>query len=294
MKTNFLHLPAEKQKELSEIIAIIRQHSAVEMIILFGSYARGDWREKLTEDGQHFVYQSDFDILLVVETRSTTQQASLQRDIAKEIEQTESIKTPVSLITHDFEFVNRRVRRTQYFFSDIQKQGVLLYDSGKFVLAEPGPLNPTQRYLDVKKDFAYWFNSAEGFFDSSQYNYNKKRNSLAAFELHQTVERLYSTILLVYTHYKPNTHDLAILRKLVNALDPRFTEIFPLTDNVEKYHFLMLCNAYVEARYKPSYAITKEELNWLKERVQQLMNLTNMFCQEKITFFEREKAEHTQ
>ena len=49
---------------------------------------------------------------------------------------------------------------------------------------------------------------------------------LAAFELHQVAERLYTCILLVFTRYKPNTHKLEVLRKLTNALDKRLLKYF--------------------------------------------------------------------
>jgi len=41
----------------------------------------------------------------------------------------------------------------------------------------------------------------------------------------------------------------------------------------------------VDARYKPSYTITKEELNWLAERVQELQRLTEKLCGEKIASY---------
>ncbi|MFA7618365.1 MAG: nucleotidyltransferase domain-containing protein, partial [Thiohalomonadaceae bacterium] len=45
MKTRPKHLPSHKQAELRRIVETIRAHQDVEMIILFGSHARGDWVE---------------------------------------------------------------------------------------------------------------------------------------------------------------------------------------------------------------------------------------------------------
>jgi predicted nucleotidyltransferase len=42
MKTSLEHLPLNKRDELQVIVQIIREKFDVEMIILFGSYARGD------------------------------------------------------------------------------------------------------------------------------------------------------------------------------------------------------------------------------------------------------------
>ena len=44
MRTDIRHLPEAKQRELEHIVEIISARDEVEMVILFGSYARGDWR----------------------------------------------------------------------------------------------------------------------------------------------------------------------------------------------------------------------------------------------------------
>ncbi len=46
MQTNISRLPGKKQRELEQITDIIRAQGEVEMVILFGSYARDDWREE--------------------------------------------------------------------------------------------------------------------------------------------------------------------------------------------------------------------------------------------------------
>lgn len=92
-------------------------------------------------------------------------------------------------------------------------------------------------------------------------------------------------MLLVFTRYKPNTHDLRILRRLTNVLDQRLIKIFPLSTSEERYRFILLCNAYVDARYKKSYAITEPELTWLAERISELQQLTEILCLEKMDSF---------
>lgn len=47
MKNSLSHLPDLKQDELKQIIATIRENcNDVEKIILFGSYARGNYKRK--------------------------------------------------------------------------------------------------------------------------------------------------------------------------------------------------------------------------------------------------------
>jgi predicted nucleotidyltransferase len=68
MKTTLSHLPQHKQDQLKALTQIILDKVPAEMIILFGSYARGDWVEDYQEK---YEYVSDFDILIVTKDRHT-------------------------------------------------------------------------------------------------------------------------------------------------------------------------------------------------------------------------------
>lgn len=284
MKTNLHDLPQHKQEELSKVIALIQQTVPAEMIILFGSYARGDWVEDKYDD-THYRYQSDFDVLVIVETKSEAAQGKFEREIEENIEKIEDIKTPVSIIVHDIDFVNTRLSKAQYFFTDIKKEGIFLYDSGKFQLKEARELLPAERKKLAQEDFNYWFHSAEEFLIDFRNAFNRDSYKNAAFLLHQVTERLYSGILLVFTRYKPNTHDLAVLRKLANSVDSRLVQIFPLDTPENKRLFKLLRKAYVDARYKPSYAITQDELSALAKQVEQLREMGQLICTETINQF---------
>lgn len=69
MKQGIEHFPEQTQEELTVLLEEIRHHiPACDMIILYGSYARGKyviWDEH-EENGIHTSYQSDYDILVVV------------------------------------------------------------------------------------------------------------------------------------------------------------------------------------------------------------------------------------
>jgi uncharacterized protein len=68
LKTVTDHLPADKQSDIRDITEAIRQRFPAEMIILFGSFARGDWvDDSYTENGTLYQYKSDYDILVVVD-----------------------------------------------------------------------------------------------------------------------------------------------------------------------------------------------------------------------------------
>ena len=286
MKEPLTKLPQRKRGELARIVSIIREKAPkTEMIILFGSHARGDWVEDVTVDGHTtYEYSSDFDILVIVKSQSLADQIDLWYDIEDKAGKL-PVQTPVTLIAHNIGFVNAQLKKGQYFFSDIKKEGITLYDSKNCQLAEPKPLTPKQRLDQAKTDFKFWFDSAKNFYMAYDFQLKNHNYREAAFELHQATERFYATILLVYTNYKPKTHKLDKLRKMAGQHDPVFLKTFPLGTDQEKRRFDLLKQAYVGARYDTGYKITAEELKYLARCVEIFREQTQTSCEAKMESF---------
>ncbi|MEN3335546.1 MAG: hypothetical protein V7641_4911 [Blastocatellia bacterium] len=289
MKKSLAHLPKHKREELKEIVAIITELAEVEMIILFGSYARGNWVEDVYTEGHiTYEYKSDFDLLVIVKERRYARSINLWDKIQNILHARATIKTWVALIIHDINEVNQALSRGQYFFTDIKKEGVLLYDSKRFELAQAQKLSPQERQQTAEADFKYWFKNASEFLTGFEFYFNRRSYKIAAFMLHQATERFYMTTLLVFTHYKPKLHNIKTLGKRVSNLDPRFFPVFLRTTPEERWRFDLLQKGYIEARYDPKYKITRKELEYLAERVKQLQRLTKKICKERINSYTEE------
>ena len=282
MKTQLDHIPEHKRQEILRAVDKIREATKPEMIILFGSYARGDWVEEEGPDG-NYQYQSDYDLLVITETEHQAKKVEGNRTLWNEVRS--MIRTPISLIAEDIKFINRRLGKGQYFYIDIKEQGILLYDSGKHTLAEPKELHPNERRAQAKEEFKQWVTSAKEFMDIYAFCFQQGHLNKAAFNLHQATESLYAAILLVYTRYKPNSHDLKELSKRITSFEPQFLTIFPQGSEEQKHRFELLRKAYVDARYKASYTINQEELQWLEERINLLSEMTEKLCAEKIASY---------
>jgi HEPN domain-containing protein len=137
----------------------------------------------------------------------------------------------------------------------------------------------------AQEDFDNWFESASDFYQLYLYAFNDNKLNIAAFQLHQAAERFYTAGLLVFTSYKPKLHDLEKLDHKVQVLSKEFRNIFPKSTQKEKDLFDLLKRAYVEARYDMSYKITREELEYLAERVKLLQQTTEKVCKAKIKSF---------
>lgn len=104
----------------------------------------------------------------------------------------------------------------------------------------------------------------------------------AAFDMHQSAEFLYHCILLVCTFYTPHVHNLGFLRTQAERIDPRLTYVWPRDTKRDRARFEKLKEAYVKARYSKHYRITKEELEWLGEQVEELGRVVHEICSERL------------
>jgi HEPN domain-containing protein len=173
-----------------------------------------------------------------------------------------------------------------YFFIDIIREGIILFDTGKFQLALPKSLSSKQRKNKAQLYFNKWFESASDLLVTYQFDFERGKLAQAIFLLHQAVERFYTCMLLVYSDYKPKLHDLERLDKQVSLLDERFKTIFPRTTPEEERLFTLLKKAYIDSRYKLNYSISKSDLEYLADRVNILRNLTEKSCRAKIDYME--------
>ncbi len=275
MKTSLDHLPARKHEELATLVALLREAGPVEMIVLFGSHARGDWVED-PETG----YESDYDLLVLVQSAKVAEDSAVWAPVESRIAKLDM--PSVSLLVHDYKFVNGQLKHGQYFFSDIANEGVLLYTSGAFTLTAKRAPTKEQRLAQATRDFEHRFTSANEFYDDYESNLAKGRTSKSAFELHQAAERYLGAMLLVFTAYMPATHNLDKLADRAAGLHPDLRAVLPRVLPEDERLFELLKKAYVDARYNTNYRITVEELAALGPRVRELGDVVERVCKEKI------------
>jgi HEPN domain-containing protein/predicted nucleotidyltransferase len=288
VNTSIDHLPEQKQEQLHRVVEIIREEAEVEIIILFGSYAAGTWVEEPGPDPRSFEYQSDFDIYVLVEDRKHARKGTRWQRVENRLRR--EVSTPVGLLIDGIGAFDSYVREGRYFYTDIRRLGIVLYDAGKFELSEPRELSPVQRLERAVEEYEQWFTSASGFLKQFDYAFATDEYKIAAFELHQSVERFYSAVLLVFTNYKPKLHDIEKLDQLASGQAPELVPVFPRGTPEEDRHFDLLRRAYIEARYDKAYSITREELEWLAERVRMLKTITEDVCRHRIEQFRLEAA----
>lgn len=292
MKSELDHLPQSKQQELARIQRILleefekaianattphKRDGKVYKVILFGSYARDDWVDE-PENG----YQSDYDLLVVVSHSDLTDIAHYWYIAEDRILRDPAIARPVNVIVHSLDEVNSALKRGEYFWVDIARDGIALYELPCHSLATPMPLTAGDAYRMAREYFEHWLPSADTFLQNARDNVARGRPIEAAFLLHQTAERLYICFLLVRTLYFPRSHNIKFLRSLSEDKEPRLVDAWPRATRIDRSRFERLKRAYVEARYSTSYAITNDDLDALAASIECLRAIVVEVSEERL------------
>jgi predicted nucleotidyltransferase/HEPN domain-containing protein len=300
VKTSLQDLPDGKRRELAHVVDVIREGFAeaiahrtmdrfrngkILKIILFGSYARGDWVDDPV--GRYF---SDFDLLVVVSHEDLTDipefWTKTEDQLLAELSEGKELRTPVSLIYHSLDDVNEKLRLGRYFFIDIIREGVLLFDEPGHPFVEPHQLSAREALDESRDYFARWMQNASELQEAVAFHMSREHLNQAAFNLHQATERLYQCLFLVRTLYTPKTHNLNRLRALAESMEPSLKQVWPNSTRDEKRAYARLREAYIKARYSREYRITSEQLEWLGSRVELLRTLVDRACQIRLEALE--------
>lgn len=292
MRVDVDHLPPIQQGELdrvkqtlmsefAEAIAHANQpwkkNGRILKIILFGSYARTDWVDE-PENG----YQSDFDLLVIVSHPDLTDVADYWYVAEDKILRDTAIARPVNIIVHTLDEVNQALSRGEYFWTDIARDGIVLYELPGNALAAPKPLTAADAYEMASAYFQDWLEKTNDAIEISDFCISNGKRKDAAFNLHQATERAYICFLLVRTLYFPRSHNIKFLRSLAEDSEPRLIEAWPRATRIDRRRFELLKRAYVEARYSASYEIGNDDLDALSRSVQSLRDIVETVSRERL------------
>lgn len=302
MRTELDHLPANKQRELERVKQIVfeefedaialgtmnwKKKGRIDKLILYGSYSRGGWvDEPHTAKG----YRSDFDLLIIVSDKRLTDKVDywlkLEDRLNRELAIDKTLHTPVNFIVHTIQEVNDGLAHGRYFFMDVAKDGIALYEFDDKELHKPKPKTPEQALAMAREYFDEWMPAASGMLETANFSREAGRLKDSAFLTHQSAERLYHCVLLVCTFYTPHVHNLGFLRTQAERIDMRLVDAWPRDLKADRARFEKLKEAYVKARYSKHYRITEEELVWLAGRVEELGRAVHAICSERIAKLE--------
>ena len=297
MRVDLDHLPDVQQAELARVRDTLmaefaqaiststqpwKKNGSILKIILFGSYARNDWVDE-PDNG----YQSDFDLLVIVSHEDLTDISAYWYIAEDKILRDPAVQRPVNIIVHTLNEVNQALQRGEYFWVDIVRDGVVLYELPQHALAAAKPLTPADALAMAEGYLNEWLPAIGRALQTAEDQMEKGIDDLgwrkdAAFMLHQATERAYACFLLVRTLYFPRSHNIKFLRSLAEDKEPRLIAAFPREARIGRRRFELLKRAYVEARYSPSYEISADDLDALSNSVKRLRDIVEQLCRERL------------
>lgn len=295
MKKSIKHLPKCTQEELEVLQELILAYlTNVRMIILYGSYARGEqvvWDESYDEHGVLTYYQSDLDILVICETGDAIKAENYARDVIvpKYDKRMEGRRhpTPPQIIVESTVTINRAIRRKHYFFYEIIKDGILLYDDNKFQIGTPEKLPYREIKQYAEEEYVGCFHMGEGFLRHGELAQEENEYKLGSFLLHQACERYYKAYMLVYGGTRPKSHRLDVLGAMSKSRSRGFANVFPVSTSEDKEAFDKLCRAYIEARYSRLFAVSKEQYEYMIARTKVLREVTIRECTMRMAYYDK-------
>jgi len=197
MRTDLDHLPAAKQRELAHVVRVLfeefeaalksatqpwKKQGRILKLVLYGSYARGDWVEDHAGG-----YVSDYDILVIVNDERLTDVvdywSAAEDRMTRETTITGAIGAPVSFIIHSLTDVNQQLEKGRPFFTDIVRQGIALYEADGFAFAAPRELPEEEARAEAQGYFDTWLSSVGPFVRGANYALRDGDLNKAAFRL---------------------------------------------------------------------------------------------------------------
>ena len=294
MKDSIAYLPKDKQAELNFLVKeILKRLPQTEFIILFGSYARGNYvrRSVRIEDGGiPTVKISDYDIYVITSGINSKKAETVLDNVediffaGKDFDR----DTPVQFINDDIKLLNKYLEEGRYFYTQIKQEGIVLYNSGKYKLARRRKLNYAEIKEQAQEYFDEKFQSANEFLHTAKLIYKEDYYKMGSFLLHQACENYYYAIRLTFTLRNNKQHNLSKLSSVTKRYSEDLATVFPQDTLEEKRLFTLLKSAYVEARYNPYFVVTKEDIDALVPKVESLRDITKLICTAKIKEYEEQ------
>lgn len=292
MKKSIAYLPKKKQEELRSIVKyVLEVLPDCEMIILYGSYARNTYvdYDQRVEYGVRTCFMSDYDILVVTKRRLLDY--TINHILNKARDRFYKFKNPaitpsIQFINENIQDLNKAIDKGRYFYTDIKKDGVMLYDSGNYKLARRRKLN----YLEIRGLASEYlkekYHKGEVFINNALFNYSEKEYLISSFMLHQACENFYLSVILTYALYSPKEHNLEELSGKAKAFSLDVAQAFPRDTEEEKRLFQLLADSYIQSRYSMEFVVTREDVEALMPKVKLLGELAKSCCEARIKEYE--------
>lgn len=212
---------------------------------------------------------SHYHVLIVVPRADKSPNMEVQDKIEGRLQRT----IPTTAIVLDTEQFNHWIKQRHPFAIQIENGGSLLYGQKETVIENVQTANSEKQQIKIESLLAQGRNKAQEFLAGADLFRIREQNRMAAFMLHQSLEQILRSLLLVLTGLEITTHSLDKLLRYCSMFYYRFSEIFKSNDGKSEKLFQLLQKAYINARYKDDYHINTVDLILLREKIETIQNI---------------------
>ncbi len=291
MKTSLEHLSVKRQEGLRQLVGFLCERIPhLEMVILYGSYARGDYVEfeRRHEYGLDTSYSSDYDIMLVVsKVENPAAIGDWLHGIENRFYYEAGCATKISFVTENMKRFMNCVKEACYFYVTVKNEGIMLYDSGNYQLPSHQPLSYAKIYQQTTEYFDEWYKRGNSFLRLAKHAFEFPDYKMASFNLHQASENYLYAVRLVYTLYKPKEHDLRILLHSNKKFSSEMFTVFPCLTKEDERLFNLLRASYIQSRYNKGFKVTAEDILTLIPMVEHLKQVSDRICRQQLLHYRK-------
>jgi len=264
------HLPSEHTANLESICNKIIETGKADIIILFGYFAFSHSKIPVN---------SLYEILVITDHFETREQ--LSNELAVRFQKN---SPPIHGVIETITLFNISVEEGLFYFSDILREGIILYNNEEFELAKPKDLSPLKRRKIAEEDYHQWMAKAKETWKNYQTESSKNNRKGCAFHLNQVAEFCYMAVEMVFSHNYYDEHNIKAQRDRIRAFDKRIHKAFPLDTKSQIEAFEYLSQAYVGAQYMSDsdFPISQKQIDYWAHESGKLIVLADSICKGKI------------
>ncbi len=249
---------------LDTLVESIIKDYEPEMVLLFGSQARGD-----------VTVHSDIDIIIIKDTQKR------YKDRVKVLLTATEPRIPVDLIVYTPQEFRDMVRLGNRFVEKALRDGVVLYDKVGYYTEIKEAV--TSGRIDMRPDPAQegriWLRQAELFLQSAIHSNEGTFYAFTCFQCQQTAETALKAFLYSRGESYIHTHSTENLCQLCESYEPEFAVIAEDAKNLDEF--------YLTTRYPdtiggalPAGSFDKEEAQKALDRATRIIDLVRKYLEQ--------------
>lgn len=179
--------------------------------------------------------------------------------------------TDAFILVHFASAVVNAINKGDHFFNRALSCPAL-YVSGNMLLPNSDVIKPNTVVDLGEANWERWRKQAKEFLLGAEYYLSVEAYSAALFSLHQCAEDILIAIVRSVLGYKINSHNLLRLLRVTQFFTNDLTAVFQMDTELGKRNFNILKDAYINVRYRDSYAPDSSSLEILYPVVANLLS----------------------